>query len=96
MINLKCVSAKKTVNLKAPISENQPTSFKERKHCPVCGSTSVYARLIVSGYAEVNVNTLELREHPEECDCCWSDVQDASEFTCMTCDHEWSKEEDCP
>ncbi|MGO4496447.1 hypothetical protein AB4114_11175 [Paenibacillus sp. 2RAB27] len=89
-MNIKSIGSRIIVNLKAP-SGAKATS-KPLKSCPECGSARVYTEIIVSGPALVNVNTLELWEQPDDCDCCWSDVASAGEFTCTACDHEWTEE----
>lgn len=57
--------------------------------CPKCNSVDVLGRVLASGFTNVDMQTGELMEDPEDCD---YDINDLTEFLCQECGHEWDGE----
>jgi hypothetical protein len=72
----------------------KPDDFRELELivCPNCGSESVYANTLVSGFTFVNLNTCELYEQPVECDCSIDRAREENDRYCANCKHEWEVE----
>lgn len=67
-------------------------SFYSKIICPECGSDRVYAHTFVTGMADVNVNTSELWEQPDDADCSIQDARSEAKRECKDCEHEWEVE----
>jgi hypothetical protein len=61
------------------------------KKCPKCGSDKVCTSVLVHGFAWVNVNTLNVRELPNDVDFDYRDLECADTFSCSDCDYFWSE-----
>lgn len=59
------------------------------KRCPKCNSDNLNVRLLVHGFAWVNLKSRDIDDGPDYCEFDDEDIVDAEDFTCDACFYEW-------